>query len=650
MNADIESRYMLKRKFYVKSWLKHALRVTFVLSFLTTPSWAFQDEKGAAEGSQTSAQPAAQTAAQPASRTAAKHDSQTSALCRDGFAFQFPCKNVHLVSFLPLSEIGTPIGGGVNDAWGWEDPDTQKTYALIGRKDGVAFVDVSVPEAPVYVGELLRTLNTPPTTWRDVKVDGYYAFVVADGTGSGDRHGMQVFDLRRLRSFSGSPTTYQADALYDDFTMAHNIAINEESHRAYIVGSRGAGQACGGGLHIVDISDPLLPTFLGCFADPSTGRSGTGYSHDTQCVIYRGPDTTKTGREICVSSNETAISIADVTNPSLPVIISKAAYPNSGYVHQGWFTEDQRYFVQNDELDERAFGGTTSTMIWDLSVLREPELLKIFESDIHSIDHNLYIREGLAYQANYSSGLRILDVRTPSEPEILAWFDTTPDISTVTFDGTWTAYPYPGKNIVILTSRNEGLFIVQPSNIVGTRFQSNSAEVLGGEITFRWTMSSEKNVVRYDIERLKSNNEYEVAATVPAIGGLGDNRAYESSFSLAEGVYHFRLVAYSGDEGTISTKDQTVVSMSGGYLLEEPYPNPVTTTARTSIAVRQSQNVQINLYDLRGRRVLRVFEGHISEGVQIQLQIDATGLSGGVYFLRTVGEKFVTTSELVVVR
>ena len=116
-------------------------------------------------------------------------------------------------------------------------------------------------------------------------------------------------------------------------------------------------------------------------------------------------------------------------------------------------------------------------------------------------------------------------------------------------------------------------------------------------------------MVRYDIERLKSNNEYEVAATVPAIGGLGDNRAYESSFSLAEGVYHFRLVAYSGDEGTISTKDQTVVSMSGGYLLEEPYPNPVTTTARTSIAVRQSQNVQINLYDLRGRRVLRVFEG-----------------------------------------
>ena len=38
-----------------------------------------------------------------------------------------------------------------------------------------------------------------------------------------------------------------------------------------------------GGLHAVDVSNPLNPTFAGCFAED-------GYTHDAQCVIYNGPD------------------------------------------------------------------------------------------------------------------------------------------------------------------------------------------------------------------------------------------------------------------------------------------------------------------------------------------------------------------------
>ena len=38
------------------------------------------------------------------------------------------------------------------------------------------------------------------------------------------------------------------------------------------------------------VRTPAEPIFLGCFADGTTGRHRTGYSHDAQCVIYRGPD------------------------------------------------------------------------------------------------------------------------------------------------------------------------------------------------------------------------------------------------------------------------------------------------------------------------------------------------------------------------
>ena len=89
--------------------------------------------------------------------------------------------------------------------------------------------------------------------------------------------------------------------------------INEGTGFAYVVGSSGGGETCGGGLHMLDLSEPSVPAFAGCFFDGQTGRRGTGYSHDAQCVVYDGPDEDYQGREICLGSNETALSISDVT-------------------------------------------------------------------------------------------------------------------------------------------------------------------------------------------------------------------------------------------------------------------------------------------------------------------------------------------------
>ncbi|WP_425154965.1 hypothetical protein [Candidatus Palauibacter sp.] len=73
-------------------------------------------------------------------------------------------------------------------------------------------------------------------------------------------------------------------------------------------------------------------------------RHGTGYTRDAQCIIYRGPDEDHAGREICVGGNETAFSFADVTDKSNPVALSRVSYPQVAYTHQGWLSEDLRYF------------------------------------------------------------------------------------------------------------------------------------------------------------------------------------------------------------------------------------------------------------------------------------------------------------------
>lgn len=379
----------------------------------------------------------------------------------EGEAALFECESVDLLAFLPLGEMGADRGVGTNDVWGWTDPETGREIALVGMTNQTVFVDVSNPGSPVYLGRLPKTEAANAAVWRDMKVYDNHMYVVADGAGP---HGMQVFDLTRLRELDGSnPPTFEPDVLYDQIASAHNIVINEETGYAYAVGASAGGTTCGGGLHMINIQDPKNPTFEGCFQDMATGRQRTGYSHDAQCVVYHGPDEDYQGREICLGANETALSIADVTDKSNPVAVAMASYPNVAYSHQGWLSEDHSFFYMGDELDES--GGnvtTTRTLIWDLRDLDDPVLAAEYLADTKATDHNLYILGNTMYQSNYTSGLRVLDVSDPTNPVPVGHFDTVPyGGDTAQMDGSWSNYPYFESGIVVVTSQSEGLFLVR---------------------------------------------------------------------------------------------------------------------------------------------------------------------------------------------
>ncbi len=385
--------------------------------------------------------------------------------CAEGKAGEFDCSDVDMLSFLSREDIGAARGIQVNDVWGWEDPLTGDEYALVGRTDGTSFIKVTDAHNPVYIGDLPKTETANQSLWRDIKVYKDHAYIVADGAGA---HHMQVFDLTQLRNVENVPVTFEETAIYKGVYSSHNIIINEETGYAYAVGSDSGGETCGGGLHMINIQDPANPEFAGCFADPRTGRTGTGATHDAQCVTYNGPDINFQGREICLSSNGTALSIADVTDKDNPIAISIAEYPNVSYAHQGWLTEDHRYFYLNDEGDEISeVVDATRTLIFDLAELEDPVLAGEYLAEDSSIDHNLYIREDLMYQANYSAGLRIINISDPENPVEVGHFDTVPygknDNSPVL--GAWSNYPYFKSGIIIVTSGREGLFILKKTPV-----------------------------------------------------------------------------------------------------------------------------------------------------------------------------------------
>lgn len=366
--------------------------------------------------------------------------------------------NVMFMKALDLRTSGITSKRG-NDIWGWTDPETNKEYAIMGMDNKTSFVDVTDPANPIHLADLKT--RTWSSTWRDIKIYKHYAYIVSEAW----RHGMQVVDLHILRTLDGKKVKeLKSDIDYRKFGNAHNIFINEDTGYAYAVGT----STCTGGLHIMDIKNPLEPTFVNCVGRgvyEVPRKDGDAYTHDVQCVVYNGPDARYLGKEICVSSNEDTVNIVDVTDKSNPYQISVATYEGVKYTHQGWLTEDHSYFLLGDELDEQKFGINTKTFIWDLTDLEDPKHFASYEHSTKAIDHNMYVKGNYVYQANYEAGLRILDLTDVSKGKLreVGYMDTMPNSDRAEFNGVWSVFPYYNSGTVVVSGTNGVLYIAKPN-------------------------------------------------------------------------------------------------------------------------------------------------------------------------------------------
>ncbi len=389
--------------------------------------------------------------------------------CIDGNAGGYECQGIDLMSTVSLQQLDA---AAANDCWGWTDTLTGKEYAIIGLDNGTAFIDITIPNQPVIIGKL--PTQTFASIWRDIKVFGNHAYIVSEA----DNHGMQVFDLTHLRDTT-TYTVFSADSHYDGFGNAHNIAINEDSGYAYAVGT----QTYNEGAHFIDISNPENPTSAG-------GYDEKGYSHDAMIVTYNGPDLDYKGKEIYFGSNEDEVVIVDVTDKSNPTFISSIQYSSTQYTHQGWLTEDHKYFLVGDELDEVKNGINARTIILDFSDLDVPVIHVEYSSPNAVVDHNGYVVGDLFYLASYTGGLRILDLKNIDSKEVTEkyYFDTHIEHEAYSarkptiigfdddhdnprkgnedlFNGAWSVYPFFKSGNLIVSDINEGLFVLKVNSL-----------------------------------------------------------------------------------------------------------------------------------------------------------------------------------------
>ena len=213
------------------------------------------------------------------------------------------------------------------------------------------------------------------------------------------------------------------------------------------------------------VSDPLNPKSLG-------GYSLDGYTHDAQVITYNGPDIDYTGREILVGSNANKVVILDVTNKNTITKIAEFDYPQIGYTHQGWFTDDQRYFLLGDEEDELDFGINTRTLVFDFLDLDNPTQIDDYYGLSNAIDHNGYIKGTEFFMACYRAGMRVLDISNigsdGNQLTEIGYFDSYPANNETAFNGAWSVFPYFTSGNIIINDIERGLFVVRKSGTLGS--------------------------------------------------------------------------------------------------------------------------------------------------------------------------------------
>jgi choice-of-anchor B domain-containing protein len=370
----------------------------------------------------------------------------------------FAAKGVTLGSWISLADFASFAGVTVNNGnscWGYISPSGRE-YAIMGLSSGTAFVEITDPNN----AQIVAHITGPSSLWRDVKTHGTYCYAISEGGG-----GIQIINLSNIDGVSNRVVAVNFPSTPDGSmptTATHTLAVNNETGRLY---RTGGGQ---NGLRIYGLSNPESPNLLGSWTDR--------YVHEAQVVTYHGGP--YDGREIafcCSGYNtgnvQTGLDILDVTDPEniINLYPPRVFWPQAAYSHQIWLSEDRRYAYLNDELDEQNFGNPTITEIIDVSFLLGgpgtiPFVAGNFTNNNSAIGHNLYTKDGLIFESNYRSGLRLFCYEDdPLSPVEIGFFDTYPDDDGPSFNGDWNNWPYFPSGTVILSDIERGLFVLDVS-------------------------------------------------------------------------------------------------------------------------------------------------------------------------------------------
>lgn len=324
-----------------------------------------------------------------------------------------------------------------NEVWGFVQDGIE--YGVIGSTRGTHIFNLSNPSAPILVDFIWGRDTGTQIVHRDYHDYKGYLYAVSD---EGDAS-LQIMDLSYLPD--SVHVVYDQDTI---FKRSHNIFIDTISGKMF---------SCGGEnkFDVLDITNPVQPNLIvRCHTDvawwPGTvGSSNGGYVHD----VYVRNDTAW-----CNAGD--GLYIVDFNNTTSPILLgSITSYPDIGYNHSGWLSDDGKTYALADETHGK------KVKILDVSNLSNIQFIDTIGSNIgpNSIPHNLIFRGNYLFVSFYHDGLYVWDLTNPNAPVLVGYYDTSEEPNSLDYRGNWGVYPLLPSGTILASDMQTGFFVFDAS-------------------------------------------------------------------------------------------------------------------------------------------------------------------------------------------
>ena len=149
-----------------------------------------------------------------------------------------------------------------------------------------------------------------------------------------------------------------------------------------------------------------------------------------------------------------------------------------------------------------------------------------------------------------------------------------------------------------------------------------------------------------------SDTTFTAVAFVEGQGTAAEAHRYRRRVEdLAPGTHRFRLKQVDFDGSfAYSPEVEVEIALPEAFVLGEAYPNPFNPVTRLNLSVRETERVEVSVYDVTGRRVEVLHRGAVQAGQTQELVFDGAGLGSGLYFIRARGESFEATRQVMLVK
>ena len=319
-----------------------------------------------------------------------------------------------------------------NEVWGFVHDGIE--YAVIGSVNGAHIFELTSDDRLIEIDFVPGNFQGH-VVHRDYHDLNGYLYAVSDQAPST----LQVIDLHYLPD--SVHVVYDSDSVIN---TAHNIFIDNSSQLLYACSPPGTP-----GLSVFSISNPVDPTLV--------------YDYN----MFRVHDIYVRNDSAYLNCGNEGLWVYDFTNESSPVNIgSLTSYPEQGYNHSGWLSEDGQTYIMADETAGKKL------KVVDVSDLSDINVHSVFGTEwwAETLPHNVMFFDGIAYVSYYNDGLQIYDVRDLSNPKQIGYYDSFSGINDELFQGVWGVYAQLPSGKLLISDRSSGLYVLSfsvPPNISG---------------------------------------------------------------------------------------------------------------------------------------------------------------------------------------